>query len=144
MKMEDQIKVERVNNEEDLQKVFAIRRKVFVDEQHCPPELEWEFEDESVHFLGTFNGIPAAASRWRKTEKGFKLERFAVLKEYRGKGIGQALVATVLKDLPEDAKFVYLHAQLDAMPLYAKFGFEKSGEQFEEAGIQHFKMTLQA
>jgi predicted GNAT family N-acyltransferase len=144
MKMEDQIKVERVNNEEDLQKVFAIRRKVFVDEQHCPPELEWEFEDESVHFLGTFNGITAAASRWRKTEKGFKLERFAVLKEYRGKGIGQALVATVLKDLPEDAKFVYLHAQLDAMPLYAKFGFEKSGEQFEEAGIQHFKMTLQA
>jgi predicted GNAT family N-acyltransferase len=117
---------------------------VFVDEQHCPPELEWEFEDESVHFLGTFNGIPAAASRWRKTEKGFKLERFAVLKEYRGKGIGQALVATVLKDLPEDAEFVYLHAQLDAMPLYAKFGFEKSGEQFEEAGIQHFKMTLQA
>lgn len=144
MKMEDKIKVERVNNEEDLQKVFAIRRKVFVDEQNCPPELEWEFEDESVHFLGTLNGIPAAASRWRKTEKGFKLERFAVLKEYRGKGIGQALVATVLKDLPEEAEFVYLHAQLDAMPLYAKFGFEKAGEQFEEAGIQHFKMIRQA
>ncbi|MDO8992808.1 MAG: GNAT family N-acetyltransferase, partial [Daejeonella sp.] len=73
--MEDQIKVERVANEADLRQVFTIRRKVFVDEQNCPPELEWEFEDESVHFLGKFNGAPAAASRWRKTEKGYKLER---------------------------------------------------------------------
>lgn len=142
--MEDQIKVERVANEADLQQVFAIRRKVFVDEQNCPPELEWEFEDESVHFLAKFNGAPAGASRWRKTEKGYKLERFAVLKEYRGIGIGQGLVAAVLNDLPRDAEHVYLHAQLDAMPLYAKFGFKKAGEQFEEAGIQHFKMILQA
>ncbi|HEY1062083.1 MAG TPA: GNAT family N-acetyltransferase [Daejeonella sp.] len=142
--MEDQIKVEKVANEADLQQVFAIRRKVFVDEQNCPPELEWEFEDESIHFLAKFNGSPAGASRWRKTEKGYKLERFAVLKEFRGNGMGQALVAAVLNDLPGDAEYVYLHAQLDAMPLYAKFGFKKAGEQFEEAGIQHFKMTLQA
>jgi predicted GNAT family N-acyltransferase len=141
--MEDQIKVERVSNDADLQQVFGIRRKVFVDEQNCPPELEWEFEDESVHFMGTVNGIPAAASRWRKTPKGYKLERFAVLKEFRGIGMGQALVATVLNDLPQDAEYVYLHAQLDAMPLYAKFGFKKSGIQFEEAGIQHFKMALE-
>lgn len=142
--MQDQIKVERVYNDEDLQKVFVIRRKVFVDEQNCPPELEWEFEDESVHFMGTFNGVPVGASRWRKTPRGYKLERFAVLKEYRGNGMGQALVATVLKDLPEDADFVYLHAQLDAIPLYTKFGFKKEGPQFEEAGIQHFKMVLKA
>lgn len=140
--MVDRIKVERVTNETDLQQVFAIRRKVFVDEQNCPPELEWEFEDESVHFLGKYNGVPAGASRWRKTEKGYKLERFAVLKEFRGNGMGQALVAAVLNDLPQDAEYVYLHAQLDAMPLYAKFGFKKAGEQFEEAGIQHFKMIL--
>jgi predicted GNAT family N-acyltransferase len=143
MKMEDQIKVERVSNEEDLQQVFAIRRKVFVDEQNCPPELEWEFEDVSVHFLGTFNGVPAGASRWRKTDKGYKLERFAVLKEFRGNGMGRALVSAVLNDLPQGAEYVYLHAQLDAMSLYAKFGFEKAGEQFEEAGIQHFKMILE-
>jgi len=144
MEMEDQIIVERVSNETDLQQVFAIRRKVFVDEQNCPPELEWEFEEESVHFLGKFNGVAAGASRWRKTPNGYKLERFAVLKEFRGKGMGQAMVAKVLNDLPKDAEYVYLHAQLDAMPLYAKFGFEKAGEQFEEAGIQHFKMILQA
>lgn len=140
--MEQTIEVRKVSNSEELEHVFAIRRKVFVDEQNCPPELEWEYEDESVHFLGTVNDEPAGASRWRKTEKGYKLERFAVLKEYRRIGLGQALVGAVIKDLPDDATYVYLHAQLDAMPLYAKFGFKKAGEQFEEAGIQHFKMVL--
>ena len=56
--------------------------------------------------------------------------------------MGQELVKKVLNDLPEDARYVYLHAQLSAMGLYARFGFEKAGDQFEEAGIQHFKMVL--
>lgn len=136
------IEVKKVSDADELEKVFAIRRQVFVDEQDCPPELEWEHEDESVHFLALVNGIPAGASRWRKTDKGYKLERFAVLKEFRGMGVGQALVRTVLDDLPQEATYAYLHAQLAAMPLYAKFGFIKEGEQFEEAGIQHFKMAL--
>lgn len=135
-----QIAVRKVANEQDLEQVFAIRKAVFVEEQNCPPELEWENEEVSVHFLATTNGIPCGACRWRKTENGYKLERFAVLKEYRGRGVGQALVSTVLSDLPADNSTVYLNAQLDAMPLYAKFGFKAVGDQFEEAGIQHFKM----
>lgn len=142
-RVENKIEVIQVNDPDMLEKVFAIRRTVFVEEQNCPAELEWEFEDESVHFLAKVNGIPAGASRWRKTTKGYKLERFAVLKEFRGKGLGQALVAAVLDDLPKDAEIVYLHAQIAAMPLYQKFGFEKEGAQFEEAGIQHFKMVLE-
>ncbi|OCX51548.1 GNAT family N-acetyltransferase [Mucilaginibacter sp. PPCGB 2223] len=134
------IRVKKVSNPDDLEKVFAIRREVFVGEQNCPPELEWENEDVSTHFLATVNGEPAGASRWRKTDKGYKLERFAVLKPYRGKGTGQALVQAVLDDLPADADYVYMHAQIDAVTLYQRFGFAKVGEQFEEAGIQHFKM----
>ena len=135
------LEVIKVVKEEDLQKVFAIRKIVFVEEQNCPPELEWENEEVSTHFLALFNNEPCGACRWRKTENGYKLERFAVLKEYRGKGIGKALVATVLEDLPkDDGAEVYLNAQLDAMSLYARFGFQAVGEQFEEAGIQHFKM----
>ncbi|WP_448700075.1 GNAT family N-acetyltransferase [Mucilaginibacter sp. AW1-3] len=134
------IKVNKVTDEADLEKVFAIRREVFVGEQNCPPELEWENEDVSTHFLATVDGKPAGASRWRKTDKGYKLERFAVLKPYRGKGTGQALVQAVLDDLPVDASYVYMHAQIDAVTLYQRFGFVKVGEQFEEAGIQHFTM----
>ncbi len=142
--MENKVEVLKVADPEQLEKVFAIRRKVFVDEQECPPELEWEFEDESVHFLGTVNGVPAGASRWRETPKGYKLERFAVLKEYRNLGLGQALVSAALSDLPAEADYIYLHAQLAAIGLYEKFGFKKEGEQFEEAGIQHFKMVLES
>lgn len=135
------IEVKEVSFPKLLDQVFAIRKVVFVEEQNCPPELEWENEEVSVHFLATADGVPCGACRWRETENGYKLERFAVLKEYRGKGVGQALVAAVLQDLPENANYVYLNAQLDAMGLYSKFGFVKEGPQFEEAGIQHFKMV---
>lgn len=137
------IEVNKVTDPEVLQKVFAIRREVFVDEQNCPPELEWEYEDESVHFLAIVDEEPAGAARWRKTTNGYKLERVAVLKEFRGLGVAQALVKTVLADLPADADYVYLHAQIPAVSLYEKFLFEKLGEEFEEAGIRHYKMVLQ-
>jgi predicted GNAT family N-acyltransferase len=52
------------------------------------------------------------------------------------------LVTAVLADLPKEATYVYLHAQVNAMGLYTKFGFIAEGPQFEEAGIQHFKMVL--
>lgn len=133
--------VKKISNQEDLEKAFAIRRTVFVGEQNCPPELEYENEDVSTHFLATINNVPAGACRWRKTSAGYKLERFAVLKEFRGKGVGQAMVQTVLADLPKDAAYIYLNAQIDAVGLYSKFGFVAEGEQFEEAGIQHFKMV---
>jgi len=134
------VEVKKVADPAELEKVFAIRREVFVGEQNCPPELEWEHEDESTHFLATVDGEPAGAARWRKTDKGYKLERFAVLGKFRGHGVGQALVQTVLDDLPEDATYVYMHAQIQAVSLYERFGFVKTGSQFEEAGIQHFKM----
>jgi predicted GNAT family N-acyltransferase len=135
------LQVNKVNSKDDLEKAFAVRKTVFVDEQNCPPELEWEHEEESVHFLALLNGEPCGACRWRKTDKGYKLERFAVLKEHRGKRIGQALVAAALSDLPGDAGYIYLNAQLDAMRMYSRFGFIAEGEQFEEAGIQHLKMV---
>jgi len=135
------IDVRKVTDPTELEKVFAIRREVFVGEQNCPPELEWEFEDESTHFLATVNSVPAGASRWRKTDKGYKLERFAVLKPFRNMGVGQELVKTVLNDLPKEAAYVYMHAQLPAISLYERFNFETTGPEFEEAGIRHYKMV---
>ena len=136
------IEAHKVTDPAGLEKAFAIRREVFVMEQNCPPDLEIEYDDLCTHFLATVDGVPAGASRWRKTEKGYKLERFAVLKQFRGQGIGQALVAAVLADLPPDADHVYLHAQLAAASLYERFNFVKTGPQFEEAGMLHYKMVL--
>ncbi|OOQ56908.1 GNAT family N-acetyltransferase [Mucilaginibacter pedocola] len=135
------IEVKQITDAADLEKAFAIRHQVFVIEQGCPPQLERNQEEESTHFLAMVDGEPAGACRWRKTEKGYKLERFAVLSEFRGFGLGQAMVRTVLESLPADAKYVYLHSQIDAVTLYARFGFEKVGEMFEEAGIKHYTMV---
>jgi predicted GNAT family N-acyltransferase len=136
-----QISVFKVATDVQLTAVFAIRKIVFVDEQNCPPGLEHANEDEAVHFLAFADNVPCGASRWRKTVQGYKLERFAVLKSFRGKGVGSALITAVLNDLPADANYVYLNSQVDAINVYKKFGFVTEGNQFEEAGIQHFKMV---
>ncbi|GAB3902129.1 GNAT family N-acetyltransferase [Larkinella knui] len=143
------IEVIQVIRPAEMQQVFAIREAVFVKEQHVRAEDEYdEFEKMSHHFLATYNGTPCGTARWRTTSYGVKLERFAVLAPYRGKGVGQALVKAVLDDVfsqqPEPIESVYLNAQLTAMPLYARFGFKAVGPQFEECGIQHYKMVLPA
>ena len=139
------IEVEKVARKKDLDTVFEIRETVFVKEQEVSPEEEYdEFESSSTHFLAQVDGQPAGTARWRDTGKGIKLERFAVLKSMRGKGVGQALVKAVLEDINSQAdnegKLLYLHAQLTAVPLYEKFGFIKDGESFLECNIAHYAM----
>ena len=91
------------------------------------------------------DGQPCGAARWRLTEAGVKLERFAVLAEYRNQQAGAALLAAVLHDVQaaHPAAFVYLNAQLPAVRFYERHGFTKAGHLFEEAGIGHYKMSWQ-
>jgi predicted GNAT family N-acyltransferase len=139
------IAVTPVKSDEDLGKVFKIRETVFVIEQKVAPEEEYdEFEESSTHFLAKVDGEPAGTCRWRYTSGGIKLERFAVLRTMRGKGIGQALVKAALEDIlvheKTKDKLLYLHAQLPAVSLYEKFGFIKEGDIFMECGIAHYSM----
>ncbi len=129
------------NESSFINKAFEIRRMVFVIEQDCPPELEYENEEICHHYLAYKNLKEAATARWRETEHGIKLERFAVLSEFRHQGIASALVNRLLNDTKSFNKKIYLHAQVSAMPVYAKCGFKAVGELFEEAGIQHLKMV---
>lgn len=139
------VNVRKVDSDAERQAVFGLRREVFVVEQKVSIEDEFdEFEDISRHFIAlNEQGETVGTARWRYTEKGIKLERFAVAKNSRKKGVGSALVATVLDDIAtvRRGEKLYLHAQLDAVPLYAKFGFEKEGEQFEECDIWHYLMV---
>ena len=141
------INVLPISNPADLESAFAIRRTVFVEEQRVDAREEYdEFEESSTHFLARADGTPCGTARWRRTSNGVKLERFAVLADFRGLGVGKALVRAVLDNVfsqqPEPIERIYLHAQITAMPLYAGFGFVPVGARFEEAGIQHYKMVL--
>jgi predicted GNAT family N-acyltransferase len=135
------IEVNKINNMVDLEDALAIRRQVFVVEQKCPEDEEYEHDEISIHYLATVNKIPAGTARWRITDYGVKLERFAVLQQFRKRGVASALLETILDELLlQPHKTIYLHAQLQAMPLYEKYGFEKQGEIFYEANIPHYKM----
>jgi len=125
-----------------MKKSHAIRNKVFVIEQNCPEELEWEYEEESTHFLLSVEGEDKATARHRKTENGYKLERFAVLNTERGKGLGHHILQSILNDLSGFKGLIYMHAQVDVIPFYEKMGFVREGDLFEEANIMHYKMTL--
>jgi len=135
------IEIQEASKGSQMMDIFEIRRKVFVIEQAVDPKEEYdEFEDTSVHFIAKFKGVAAGTCRYRTTGNGIKLERFAVLKSYRGHGIGVALVEKCLEKIGETDKTVYLHGQLHAVPFYEKLGFKTTGPQFEEAGISHFRM----
>lgn len=143
------ISVKVVKNNAERKQIFAIREKVFVIEQNVSREDEYdEFEDTSTHFIAIDkDGNPCGTARWRFTENGIKLERFAVLKSHRGSGAGQALVKAVIENIKDNPqaknKKLYLHAQLAAVSLYTRFGFTKVGDQFEECNIMHYQMEME-
>lgn len=142
------IEVLLADSDELRSRAFDIRRKVFVVEQEVPTGEEFdEFESVSRHFVAlNEHGEAVGAARWRRTEKGIKLERFAVDQSQRGKGVGSALIAKVLEDVKNVAgngQYLYMHAQLTAVPLYEKFGFKTKGDQFLECDILHYYMFRQ-
>lgn len=131
--------------DENWEAVTKIRTEVFVQEQAVDEAEEYDgFEETSRHFLAVVDGKPAGTARWRTTEKGFKLERFAVLKAFRRKGVGSHLVQATLEEvLPKaglDKAKIYLHAQVQALPFYAELGFVAFGPEFIEADILHRAM----
>jgi predicted GNAT family N-acyltransferase len=124
-------------------KAFEIRTRVFVEEQHVDPKLEYdEFEETAHHYLVSNDGQAVGTARRRETNKGIKLERFAVLPEFRNKSTGAHLILFVLEDVIPLKKNIYLHSQTRAIPFYERYGFIKSGDPFYEAGIEHYFMAF--
>jgi len=129
-----------LKDKEYAEQAFAIRKKVFVSEQGVDPALEYDNEEQSHHYLLMINDKPIATARWRETEKGIKLERFAVLAEFRNRGIGELILKEVMVDVVPLGKTIYLHSQARAVPFYERNRFVKEGEIFIEAGIEHYYM----
>lgn len=136
---QNEVLVEKITNPDDLKTAFAIRRQVFVVGQNVNAVAEEDGNGQATHFLAKVNDLPAGTARWRKTKDGYKLERFAVLKAYRGSGVGGALVQALIADLPKGSR-TYLHAQIRAAKFYEKNGFIQFGETFVEENIEHIKM----
>ncbi|MFU8842470.1 MAG: GNAT family N-acetyltransferase [Bacteroidales bacterium] len=140
--MQKEIRKFRFGDKELMKVSNTIRRKVFIEEQKVDPEIEYEFEEEGNYYLLYLDDKPVATARWRQTPQGIKLERFAMLKQYRYKGLGAILLKEVLVDVLKPGQLVYLHAQLKAVNYYKRAGFEPVGNNFFEADIEHIRMEM--
>ncbi len=119
----------------------AIRNTVFVEEQGVPVDLEWDGLDEHAYHVMAFAADGTPIGTGRLLQDGH-IGRVAVLKEWRGRGVGRALLDLLLviaNKMGYDE--VKLHAQTRVLDFYARRGFAQQGETFMEAGILHVLMT---
>ena len=134
------ISIKTATTKKDKGKCFSIRRNVFVKEQNISGKIE--FDDENVdatYFIAQCKDVFVGTARYRLTDFGIKLERFAVLKSYRNLGVGKKLALYILNSIKGE-KVIYLHAQESVINFYSKLGFKRIGGQFFEAEIPHQKM----
>jgi predicted GNAT family N-acyltransferase len=139
----ERVKVIAIESPADMQRAYAIRRRVFIEEQEVPEEIELDADDaHAFHALAILDGVAIGCGRM--LEHGgseVKIGRMAVLPEFRKTGVG----AHILRFLIERARTrgfrkAILHAQLTAEGFYLRQGFSPVGGVFDEAGIAHRKM----
>ncbi len=133
------------SDKENLALAHIVRTEVFVNEQHVDSVLELDqFDEVAQHYLLFIDHKAVGTARWRETEEGIRLERFAVIASERRNYYGQLILDHILADLLPMGKEIYLHAQIYVVDWYKDNGFETVGEHFLEAGVEHVKMILTA
>lgn len=135
-------RVEPADYSADFKDLRSIREPVFVVEQQVPIEEEWDALDPQCHHVIARDAQHQPIGTGRLTPER-KIGRMAVLRDWRGRGVGDALLQALIARARELGwTEVSLNAQVGALGFYEKFGFVPYGERFEEAGIQHLAMRL--
>ncbi|MDE6923961.1 MAG: GNAT family N-acetyltransferase [Acetatifactor sp.] len=120
-----------------------IRRKVFVEEQGFQDEFD-EIDNAAAHIvMFDENDLPVATCRVfpDETTDSYILGRLAVIKEYRGKNTGSAVIKEAEQYVrKKNGKSISLHAQCRAADFYRKSGFTEFGDIEEEQGCPHIWM----
>lgn len=124
----------------DITPLREVRTKVFIEEQNVSQEEEWDgLDDQSLHVLA-IDEKEMPIGTGRLLPEG-KIGRMAVLREWRGKGIGAAILNMLMREARSRGhEKVRLAAQVHAVPFYEKFGFQAYGDEFMDAGIPHYWM----
>ncbi len=124
---------------------LKIRNQVFVKEQGVPLDREIDnYEAYTIHFvLYQDTETPMATVRLLPLEDGkIKVQRMAVLKEFRKKGLGKVIMEAAETFANEhDYQQLVLGAQLTARDFYQRLGYQAEGDIFLDAGIEHVTMT---
>jgi ElaA protein len=118
---------------------LEIRLAVFVGEQNVlEAEERDEYDETARHFLALVDGAPAGTARLLEKPEAAKITRVAVLRQYRGQGVGEALMRHIEAHHP--ARSFMLDAQVQAQAFYTRLGYAAQGDIFMEAGMAHVHM----
>lgn len=131
---------------EEMNICLSIRQAVFVEEQKVPAHEEQDGLDAAArHFYAMVEGRIVATCRIRFMGSAAKIERMAVLKDFRNMGVGAVLMRYILQELGKtgDIQLFKLSAQAHAVPFYEKLGFKRRGSEYLDAGIPHYDMVLE-
>ena len=130
-------------NAADRAAAYAVRHRVFVEEQGVAPAVERDDGDaKAVHVIAVVDGEVVGAGRLVDVRDGSgRVGRMAVLPGARGRGVGTAVLRGLETAAAERAlRTVTLHAQLSARSFYERLGYAAYGAEFAEAGIRHVAM----
>jgi predicted GNAT family N-acyltransferase len=126
---------------EDREALRLVRETVFVQEQKVPAELEWDGMDQKCLHMLAEDGQGNPIGTGRLLPDGH-IGRMAVLREWRGRGVGSALLRALMEaGRQRGFEKMILAAQIQAMPFYEKAGFVAQGGIFDDAGIPHRNMV---
>jgi predicted GNAT family N-acyltransferase len=141
--MNENVRVVAIASPAELEQAWAIRRRVFIEEQHVPEEIELDEDDRlAFHALAFLDGVAVGTGRmvFHGADE-VKIGRMAVCSDLRGSGIGREILLFLTNEArARGFKKAVLHAQLTAEGFYLKCGYRPIGGVFEEAGIAHRKM----
>ena len=123
---------------------LAVRRAVFTVERGVPAGIETDAHDRAGagydHFLVRVNGRDAAAMRCHREGDAVVLQRFCVLAEFRGQGVGRAALAALEARYAGQAARIVLDAKCEARGFYTACGYRTISGVFVEAGVNHVRM----
>jgi len=121
---------------------FALRREVFVWEQHVPEALENdEYDLTATHFVAVVAGEVVGTLRMIAQPEHHKIGRVAVRASFRGRGIAKAMMLAAMSQArAAGSDRFYLTAQTDKLGMYEKLGFVAYGDVFDDAGMPHLAM----
>ena len=112
--MEIDIKIATTNKDKER----CFRGTNFVKEQNISEKVEFDDTNfNATYFIATYKNESVGTARYRFTDQGVKLERFAVLKSFRNLGVGKKLVDYII-NIVRNEKFIYLHAQESVIGLF--------------------------
>jgi len=138
----DSFSVSAADWQEDQAGIAQVRRRVFIEEQAVPEAMEWETQDADCDWFAAKDSGGAIVGIARLTPDA-RIGRMAVLPAWRRRGVGSGLLrAALARARQKGLRQVGLHAQVHALPFYARFGFQARGPEFDEAGIAHREMFL--